>query len=134
MDRDAPGLCLLIRQDEGHCASVLPCTPRASGAVDVLLVLGGRVIVDDLCDVVNVETTGRNVGRHEHTCIAALEAIECHVTARLREVAVHRNGIDVVPRELADELVCATLRPHEDQRPPRRCTKVLDQRLDLRVL
>src|ERR1700722_2771652 len=61
------------------------------GAVQVCLVLGGRVDVDHQLHVVDVHTAGGDVGSHQHAGFAGREGGQVAVAGRLREVAVQVN-------------------------------------------
>src|SRR4029078_3306517 len=76
----------------------------------------------------------RDVGRDEHLHLALVEASERSLTLSLREVAVHRDGVDLMAGEPADEGVGAALGSHEDERSATCGTQMLDQRLELRVV
>src|SRR3990172_12747861 len=116
--RDAARLLLLIGEDEGDRDSTAPRTTCATRTVDVALVLVRRVVVDDVGDVVDVQTARGHVRGDEHRHLAARESLERALPHRLREVAVHRECINLVERQLADELVGSSLFPADDKRAP----------------
>ena len=66
----------------------LPGACGATGTVQVGLVLGGRIDVDDQFDVVDVHAARGDVGGHQHACLAGGERREVAVTGGLRKVAV----------------------------------------------
>ena len=66
----------------------VPGTARASRPVDVGLVLGGRVDMDDEGDVIDVDPAGRDVGRDEHSDLSAVEGVQVAGACVLRQVRV----------------------------------------------
>src|SRR5262249_28570129 len=131
--RDPARLSLLIREYEGDRGPAPSGPAGAAGAVDVALVLVGRVEIDYVGDVVEVEAAGGNVGSDQCRDLAGLEAGQGSLAGALRHVAVHRGGGDAVARELLDEALGSALRPDEDQRRLE-AADVLDEHLDLRVV
>ena len=106
----------------------------AAGAADAVRVGGrllGRIEVDHVRDVVDVEAAGGDVGRDERAHLAGVEAGERLLALRLRLVAVDRDRVDVVAAELLDEPIGAGLRAHEDEREPAVVGQQVDQRLHL---
>ena len=123
---------LLLRQDERDRGAVAARAAGAPGPVDVTLVLLGRIEVDHVRDVVEIEAAGGDVGRDQRRDLAAPEPGQCPLPRVLRHVAVHRGCGDVVAAEPLDEPVGAALRPHEDERRVR-VSDVVDERVELRV-
>src|SRR5262249_52792746 len=126
-------LGLLLGEDEGGCDSAPPCAPRATGAVQVSLVLLGRIEVDDVLDPLDVETSCGHVGGDEDAHSSGLEPLERALPRPLGEVAVHGHGFDAVTFEPLRETVGAALGANEDQRQAIPTGQVLDERLDLVV-
>ncbi len=95
----------LLRHDDRHNVASLAGTRGATGAVQVRLVLGGRVHVDHELDAVHMHPARGHIGRDEHACVPAREARKVAVAGTLREVAVQVHCRD--PR--AGELLGQTL-------------------------
>ena len=91
-----------------------PARPVRPGAVDVVLVVGRRVEVDDAADGVDVDAAGGDVGGHEGPDRAGGELPQRPIPLRLRLVAVDGDGRHTGGTELADDPVGAVLRPAED--------------------
>ena len=109
-----------------------PPLPGAAGAADAVRVdvgLLGRVEVDHVRDVVDVEAARGDVGCDERPHLAGVEPRERLLALRLALVAVDRDRVDVVAAQLLDEAVGAGLRAHEDEREP---ALVVVQQLDQR--
>ena len=62
-------------RDERHDGALLARAAGAAGAVQVGLVLVGRVGLDDQGDVVDVDAAGRDIRRHQHVDAAAGEQL-----------------------------------------------------------
>src|SRR5262249_9082473 len=82
------------------------------GAVQVGLVLGGRVSVDDQADAVHVDAAGSYVGGDHYAGGSGGEAREGALTGGLGEVGVEFGGGGVGGGQLAGGVVG----PGEDQR------------------
>ncbi len=91
---------------------------RAADAMGVDVGLLGRIEVDHVRDVVDVEAARGDVGRDERPHLAGVEALERLLALGLTLVAVDRDGVDVVAAKLLDEPVGAGLRADEDEREP----------------
>ena len=89
----------------------------AARAVDVGLVLGRRVGVDDQPDVVDVDAAGGDVGRHQHGRLAGGERVEVPHARVLREVAVQVHAGHAAAGELLGQPLGAVLGAGEHHRP-----------------
>ena len=87
----AVGVAALLGQHDGDDVTGAAGAGGAPGAVQVGLVLGGRVDVDDQLHVVDVHTACGDVGGHQHPSFARGERREVAVAGGLREVAVQVN-------------------------------------------
>jgi hypothetical protein len=114
--RDVARLLWLDQRDDraGHAGA-----RRTAGAVQVVLVVGGRVEVDHQVDVVDVDAARRDVGRDEHPRRAGGEAVERALTRVLRQVAVDRGRLHAERSQLLGQPIGAVLGPDEEQRPAR---------------
>jgi hypothetical protein len=93
---------LLGEEEEERLAAPSRAARRAAHAVDVLLRVIGRVVLDDPVDVGDVEAAGRDVGAEEDAALGLAEVEKGHGALRLLLLAVDvRDGdVDVV-EELA---------------------------------
>ena len=127
-----PTSSLLLGQHEGDAVAAAARAAGAADAVHVVVVALRRVEVDHVRDVVDVEPAGGDVRRDERRDAPALELLERALALVLREVAVHRDGRDLVlALELADELVRAVLGADEDEREAAVDAEVLDEPVEL---
>src|SRR5262249_60440673 len=83
---------LLLGEYEGDRGAAAACATGAARAVDVSLVLLGRVEVDHLRHLLEVEAAGRDVGGHERLDLPRLEAGQRALARTLGHVAVHGRG------------------------------------------
>src|SRR3989344_8704616 len=89
----------------------------AADAVDVVVVSGRQVVVDDARNVGDVETAGGHVGRHQHFDAFLLEVGESAQTGALVLVAVNGFGLDAFPFEGDSQLFSPMLSASEDKSP-----------------
>eukprot|EP00050_Salpingoeca_kvevrii_P012969 m.26036 g.26036 ORF g.26036 m.26036 type:complete len:636 (-) comp4524_c0_seq1:67-1974(-) len=104
---------LLVKERRGD-AEVADATGTAD-AVDVLLDIAGKVVVDDMLDVGNVETAGSNCRGDENGGAARAEAVEGVLALALRAVAVDRRAREALVVEKVLEAVGAALRLNKDE-------------------
>jgi len=81
-------------QPERHDDTRLPGAGGPTGAVEVRLVIFRGVVVDDEVDPVDVETSGRDVGRDERVNLACREVTHRPLAHPLVEVSVDRPRSD----------------------------------------
>ncbi|GGY80150.1 hypothetical protein GCM10010343_00790 [Streptomyces avidinii] len=85
--------------------------------MQVVLVVGGRVHVDDEVEVVDVDAARRDVGRDERGDLARLEPVEGAVALRLGAAAVQAGGAYAVRQQLLDHAVDPALGVDEHDHP-----------------
>src|SRR3990170_5433867 len=83
----------LVPLDEGDHQTALARSCRAARPVDERLVVGRRVVMDDDVDVIDVQTTGGEVGRDQHRGVTGRQIGERLLAQGLAEVAVNRGGL-----------------------------------------
>ncbi len=113
---DPRDLVELLAGDEGDRPTGAPNAAGAADAVHVDLGVVGKVVVDYVGDVLDVEPAGGNVGRHEQRHPALLELDHHAVALALAHVAVQRLVPEALVAELAVEAGGADLRAAEDDR------------------
>src|SRR3954452_9170611 len=130
---DATDVGLLVRQDERASAAGASGAAGPPHAVHVALVVLGRIEVDDVPEVVEIEAAGSDIGGNQGGGAAGAEPLQGALALRLAHVAVHGDDLDAAAVELLCEAVCAALRAHEDEREARFCVEELDEGVDLAV-
>ncbi len=109
-----PGhVALLVGQHERDDTAGLPGARGAAAAVEVVLVVGGRVHVDDQVQIVDVDAPRRHVRRDERGDLAVLELVQRPVALRLGTSAVQGRGAHTAGEEPLREAVGAALGVHE---------------------
>jgi len=93
-----------------------PGPGRAPRAVQVVLGVVRRVVLDDEVDVVDVDAAGGDVGGDQDPRIAGGEPVQGPLALVLVAVPVDRGGADPGPAQLLGQPVGAVLGPHEEQR------------------
>src|SRR6478735_11463441 len=120
---------LLLWEGQRDHGAVGAGTRGAAGTVQVRLVLGGRVHVDDQFDVVHVHTAGGDVGGHQDADVAVGELGEVAVTGILREVAVQVHSGDAGVGQGLGQLAGVVFGPHEQDAAAGAGGKLNDQLL-----
>src|SRR5258706_4077010 len=89
-----------------------PGLAGAPGAADTMrerLGILGKVVVDHVADVLDVQAARREVGGDEDLDLAAAELVERPLAFTLREVAVDRRDLLAAPLHVVEQLVHAAL-------------------------
>src|SRR5262245_61094137 len=73
----------------------VPGAPRSADAVDVVRRRGRDIVVDDVCDQINVDSPRGYVGRDQHFATPVLETTQRRFALRLR--AVGMNAVHPMP-------------------------------------
>ena len=84
--------------------------------VDVAVRVQRHVIVNDVCNPVDVDTTGRDIGCDQDLNLVTAKCVQRLLTGVLRLVAVNGGGFDARPFQLLRQRIGATLRLGEYQR------------------
>ena len=104
----------IIGGDEVDGHTLATETNTTTDAVDVVLAVGGQVVVDDQRNLLHVDTTGQEIGGDQDTRGAGAELLHDHVTLALVHVAVHGGHGEVACGELVGEPVDLSARVAED--------------------
>src|SRR6185437_14438342 len=107
----------LVGQYEGHDAAGLAGAGGATAAVQVILVIAGRVDIDDEVEVVDVNAAGRDVGGHQYRDMAALELRQGAGALRLGLAAVQGACAHTTVEQVAGEFVDGVFGVQEHQHP-----------------
>lgn len=86
----------------------------ATDTVDVVLTVAGQIVVDDQRDLLNVDTTGPDIGGNEDSRVALSEILHDAVTLLLRHLAVHRGDGEVGLTHLVGQPIDLTAGVAED--------------------
>ncbi len=106
----------LVRQHQGDDGAGATGPRGAAGAVQVVLVVAGRVHVENQVDAVDVDAAGGDVGGDDDVDVAVLEVAEDAGTGALGHAAVQRVGLHAGLDQLLGDAVGAHLGADEDDR------------------
>ena len=87
----------------------------AADAVDIVVICGGKIIVDDMRDAIDVETARRNVGCDENLDEIVFELFEGALALALRFVAVDGFSLKAADDQFFGKIFHAVLGPAENQ-------------------
>ena len=90
-------------------------SPGAADTVDVVVVGAWGVVVDDMGDVSNVDTTGGNVGGDQNVDVVVPELFEGALPLALGFAAVDGVGFEAAGHQVFAEAFDAALGVIEDQ-------------------
>ena len=111
---DIADLMLLAAVDDGNARTFLASTTSTTRAMGIVLDIIGQAEVNDVRQVVDIQTTGCDIGSHQQLRQMITEFLHRQVTLLLGEVAVQRLGIIAVADELVGNLLRLDLRTTED--------------------
>ena len=103
--------------DADACLVGASCT---SAAVYVGIDIVWKVIVDDMCQIVDVETACRHVGGYQNLSESLTEMVHHEVALCLRQVAVKRCSVISVVDEVVGNFLCLKLSAAENDAVNRR--------------
>jgi hypothetical protein len=90
-------------------------TTSTTDTVDIVVDVGGEIVVDDVLDVGDIETTGCDSGGNEDGATSRAEHLEGTLTLALGAVTVNRGGGEALVDEEVGERIGHTLGLDEDQ-------------------
>ena len=115
--------------EEGGGDTRVTGTARTTNTMDVVVDVAGQVVVDDVGDIGNIETTGGDGGRDEDGRAAGAEGVERHLTLALGAVTVDGGGGHPVRQEEVAETIGHALGLDEDKRQAHAVATVSSRRL-----
>lgn len=95
----------VVSSDEVDRNTLTAETTTTTDTVDVVLAVGGKVVVDDQGDLLDIDTTRKKVRGDEHTRRAGAELLHDNITLGLVHVTVHSRDGEVTGSELVREPV-----------------------------
>ena len=117
---------MLLRCAERDRDSGRPGPAGATDAMDIRFRFRGKVVVDDVGDVFDIQAASRDVGCDEHGRLPGLKLSQRSGPCALALVAVQRRGGHAGLHELFDHLVRPVLGARKHQRP---CVRRLGQQV-----
>jgi len=95
----------IVGGDEVDGNTLTSETSTTTDAVDVVLAVGGQVVVDDKRNLLDINTTGQKVSGNQNTGRSGTELLHDDVTLCLVHVTVHGGDSEVTSSELVGEPV-----------------------------
>ena len=89
-------------------------TGGTTDTVYVILAIRRHIVVDNQSDIVDIDTTGHNIGSHQHIGLSGLKTIHSLIALGLREVGVHLVAVNVHRLQLAGNLLYTLFLTRED--------------------
>src|SRR5579863_2773073 len=105
----------LFPQEKRGGNAVFTGAAGAADAVDEVFGDIGKVVVDDVGDVLDVDAASGDVGGNEHAILPALETSEGRSPLRLRAVAMNHGGVDALTVQILGDALRAALGARENE-------------------
>ena len=99
---------LLAQVDNTDTGSFLAGTTRTTATMGVILYIIGHTVVDDMRQVVHIQTSGCHISSHQQLGTMLAELLHGKVALLLREVAM--QGISIIT--VTNQVICYLLRLH----------------------
>lgn len=90
----------IIGSDEVDGNTLSAEATTSSDTMDVVLTVGGQVVVDDERNLLNIDTTGQEIGSNQNTRRSRSELLHDHITLSLFHVTVHGRDGEVTGSQL----------------------------------
>src|SRR4029077_8021015 len=108
---------------------MLACASGAADAVDKVLGYFRQVVVDDVGDVLHVDSTRSKVRGHQNAVTPLLKAGQCAGALRLRAVAVNHRGMNALAVQVLGDSLGAALGARENEASAALFSKQVSQRV-----
>lgn len=95
----------IVSGDEVDGDTLATETATTTDTVNVVLAVGGEIVVDDEGDLLNVDTTGQKIGGNQDARRTGTELLHDHITLTLLHIAVHGGDSEVTGSKLVSEPV-----------------------------
>lgn len=95
----------IVGGDEVDGNTLTTETTTTTDTVNVVLAVGGKVVVDDQGNLLDIDTTGQKVGGDQDTGGTGTELLHDNITLALLHVTVHGGDSEVTGSELVGEPV-----------------------------
>src|SRR6266849_306897 len=108
-------LCPLFVHEESRSNATLTGSTCTSNTMNEVFGYLGKVIVNDLCDVLNVDAAGSHIRCDEHAVLPPLKSGQRRSSLGLRTVPMDHCRIDSLAVQDLGNSLCAALGPAKDQ-------------------
>ncbi|PNG84361.1 hypothetical protein CBL13_04227 [Pseudomonas putida] len=118
-----------IRTHQRNRLALVARPPGTPDAVHVVFGNDRQVKVDDQRQVIDIQATGRHIGRHQHLHLTGLEAVQRTLAGRLWAVTVDAVGIHAFGQQALHQLIdaIAGLGEHQHLLPALLAQQVAEQ-------
>ena len=123
----------LFAKKEGGSNAAFTSAAGTANAMDEVFGDIGKIVIDDVGDVLHVDAASSDVGGDEDTILPALETSEGRGPLRLRAVAMNHGGVDALAVEALGDAFGAALGAGEDQAAAGLFAEQVEQRFVLAV-
>lgn len=106
----------VVAVEKGSGNASVAGTASTTNAVDIVVNVRGQVIVDNVRDIGNVQTTGSNSSGNENGAVAVAEKLESLLTLALGSVAVNARGREALINQIVRKGVGHALGLDKNQR------------------
>ena len=111
---DVTDLELLATMNDGDRSSLLTSTPSTTRTVGIILDIIGQSEVDDMGQVIHIQTSCSHIRSHEQLCQVLTELLHRQVALLLGEVAMQRLRIIAILNQFVGYLLRLYLRTAEN--------------------
>ena len=109
-------LAPIITDEKRYGFSALSRSSGSADAVNVLLHVARKVVVDHPRNILNIQASRRNISRNENSDVARLQVLEGLFAIGLLSVPVETLDRDALHGELTGNMIRRRLTPGEDDR------------------
>ena len=95
----------ILSGDEVNRNTLSAKTTTTTNSVDIVLTVGGKIIVDDQGDLLDIDTTGQKISGDQDTGRTRSEFLHNQITLTLVHVTVHSGNGEITGSELVGEPV-----------------------------
>ena len=96
----------------GYAITISTCCTTYT--VNIVFCIMRYIVIDNRQDIIDIDTTGHNIGSHKHICHTSLKAIHHLVTFLLGEIGMHLGTIDMHLFQIAGDFLYLLFLTRED--------------------
>src|SRR6202043_438911 len=109
----------LFSREQSRSYAASPGAPGAPDPVDKVLCKLGKIVVDDMLDVLDMNAARSEVRRDEYSVESLLESGERRGSLGLRASAMNHGDGESPAMQILRKTLCSVLGPGEDEAAPR---------------
>ena len=93
----------------------MPGTPGPSNTVNIGLRNLRQIIIYDKRQLININTTSRDISRHQHTNLPILKIAQCQLASILRLITMNRLRTNATTTKITNNTISAVLSTSKNQ-------------------